>query len=235
MRAEHVHHARILAAQLPNRLQDRQVRLALPVLFQTLPETDPHAGVGSNTPREGFEQRGLADAGLPRHEHHLALASTRLLQPAVHSRQRMLPPDDAAWEIRETRPWRCRTAGGRAGLTHRRRVFARADLPNEPIAATMRRFDEAGGPGLVGQRLTDLSNCDLEHGIADERVPPDRADQVLFGHELSGPGEQVYEHRERLGPELDGARALPETLVDQVEGERREVDMTFVQHVMNRA
>ena len=50
----------------------------------------------------------------------------------------------------------------------------------------------------------------------------------------SRPGQQVFEHGERLGPELDGFGAAPETLVDQVERERSEINATFVGHGLSR-
>jgi hypothetical protein len=91
-------------------------------------------------------------------------------------------------------------------------------------------FDEAWTPGIIGERLTDLPNGDLEHGIADKCVLPDCTDQVLFGDELSRARNKVFEDRECLGPELDRARAPPETLVHQVERERSEMDAMVVRH-----
>ena len=94
----------------------------------------------------------------------------------------------------------------------------------------MGRFDEARRLVVVVQRLADLANGHLENGVADEGVRPHRADQVLFGDELPRTPQQVFEHGERLGPELDGLRALPQALTGQVECEGLEVDATFVQH-----
>ena len=94
LRAQHVSDLRIVEAQLPNRVQDGQVRLAHPVLLQTLPVADPHRAVGRDALHEGFDQRRFADAGLSGHEHDLAVAATRLVQPRVHLRERVLPPDE---------------------------------------------------------------------------------------------------------------------------------------------
>ena len=71
--------------------------------------------------------------------------------------------------------------------------------------------------------------------IAHELVMPHRADQLVFGHELTGSSDELVEHAERLGPELDGVGIFPETQVHPVKGERMEVNATFVRHVRLRA
>ena len=113
------------------------------------------------------------------------------------------------------------------------RLRRRVDDADEAIAAPVRRFDEAGGLGVVVQRFAELANGDFEDGIADEGIPPDRGDQVFLGDELSGPPQQVLEDREGLGPELDRTRASPQALVDQVERERRELNTAFRGHEMS--
>jgi hypothetical protein len=91
--AQHIDNLRILAAQLPDRVQDWQVRFTHPVLFQALPAADADAEIGADAVRKGADQRGFADAGLAGHEQQLALASTDLLEQPVHARQRALAPD----------------------------------------------------------------------------------------------------------------------------------------------
>jgi hypothetical protein len=71
--------------------------------------------------------------------------------------------------------------------------------------------------GSFGQRLTNLLNGDLEDGIADERILPDRADQILFRHQLPGSRDEVLQDAERLGPELDEIRVFPQALVHEIE------------------
>ena len=92
----------------------------------------------------------------------------------------------------------------------------------------MGRLDEAGRLGIVGKRVADLSNGHLEDGIADKGILPDGADQVLLGNELARTPQQVFEHGERLGPELDRLRTPPQALVCQVERKRIEFDATVV-------
>ena len=99
-------------------------------------------------------------------------------------------------------------------------IYYGADLDAASIATCRSRYPQ------VAERLADLANRDLEHRVADKRVPPHRADQVLLGHEFSGPGKEMFEHSEGLGPELDRPHVLPETLVNQVKVEGREMNST---------
>ena len=94
----------------------------------------------------------------------------------------------------------------------------------------MSGFDEAGRLGIVRERFADLTNGHFEHGVADKRVRPDRRDQILLRDELTRFGNKVLEHREGLGPELDGLRTLPKTLVHEVECERGEMDVAWMRH-----
>src|SRR4051794_33097561 len=96
----------------------------------------------------------------------------------------------------------------------------------------MRRLDEARRLGIVGQRLANLPDRHLEDGVADERVLPDRADQMLLGHQLPGTAEQVLEDRERLRPQLDGLRPFPEALVHEVE--REGIEMNHVTEALRQ-
>jgi hypothetical protein len=96
-------------------------------------------------------------------------------------------------------------------------VRERAGLGDEPVAASVCGLDESRAPRVVGQRFPDLLNGDLQHGVAYESILPDRAEQVLFRDELSGPKDKAFEHTERLRPELDEIGVLPQALVYQVE------------------
>ena len=72
----------VVPAQLPDRVEDRQIRFAHPVLGQALPAAEPAVRLAGHRARERLQQRRLADAGLSRHEHHLALAAARPVEPA---------------------------------------------------------------------------------------------------------------------------------------------------------
>ena len=106
MRAKGLDDLGVVAAQLSNRIEDRQIGLGHPVLRQALPAADPHGTVGRDGASEAFKQGGLADTGLSGHEHHLALAATRMVQPLQHSRQRVLASDDRSWQIGQVQPRR---------------------------------------------------------------------------------------------------------------------------------
>ncbi|HJZ76136.1 MAG TPA: hypothetical protein VKE51_30580 [Vicinamibacterales bacterium] len=111
-----------------------------------------------------------------------------------------------------------------------------------PAASSMQARQAGGGtqsqrqralPSHDRERLLEavfphFADGDLEDRVADEGVGPDRADRVLLCHQLSRPAEQVFQDGECLGPQLDGLRALPETLVHEIERKRVEVDAAFV-------
>ena len=107
---------------------------------------------------------------------------------------------------------------------------ASGDLADEPIAPTMRSFDKARRFRIVGKGFADLADGDFQHRVAHKRIPPDGADQTFLGHKLSRTGEQVFEYGEGFGSEPNGLRALPETLVHQVERKRSEMNPMFNGH-----
>ena len=115
-------------------------------------------------------------------------------------------------------------------MTERGGFNARGDWPDEAVAASVRSFDETWGPGIVGKRFADLADRHFQDRVADKCILPDGTNQMLLGHELACPREQEFEYRERFRPQFDGARVVPEALVHQIEGERREVNTTFVRH-----
>jgi hypothetical protein len=179
--AQHVDDARILPAQLPDRVQDRQIRFAHPVLRQTLAAADPHVRIGDHAARKRFEQRRLADAGLPSRTPPAPPRRAPASHPCIRDSVVLATHEPG----RHVRWWQApgrRNAIGRTLL--RRRGLHASDFTDEPVPATVGRFDEAGGLRIVRQRLANLADGDFEHRIADKRVPPDRANEVLFGHEL---------------------------------------------------
>jgi hypothetical protein len=91
------------------------------------------------------------------------------------------------------------------------------DLPDEAIAPAMRRFDEARRLRIVRESLADLSNRDFEDSVADKCFRPDGAEKCLFRNQLARSPEEMLEHRERFGSELDRLRSFPQTLVGAVQ------------------
>src|SRR5215472_11511934 len=83
------------------------------------------------------------------------------------------------------------------------------DLADEPIPATMCRFNEAWGFWIVAEGLADLTNGHLENGIANKCFRPDSAQKFLFRDELPRMPEKIVEHSEGLRSELYSLGALP--------------------------
>ena len=81
------------APEPPQRLQDRQVGFAGAIVLHALPPGHPQAPVPGHLRQKGVHQRRLADAGLARHEAHLAHAAPHLRQPLVELRDLGLPPN----------------------------------------------------------------------------------------------------------------------------------------------
>ena len=59
------------------------------------------------------------------------------------------------------------------------------NLPDEAIAAPVRRLDVARRSGVIAQGLAQLSDTVFQYRIADERGRPDGVEQLLLGDQLS--------------------------------------------------
>ena len=64
--------------------------------------------------------------------------------------------------------------------------------------------------GIIAQRAAQLSNTKFEHTISHNCVGPNRIQQLIFGHQLSGMGQQMLEDGKRFGFEGDGVLILPQ-------------------------
>jgi hypothetical protein len=82
------------------------------------------------------------------------------------------------------------------------RLAALCDLTDEPIAATMCRFNETGKLWIIAESLAELTNGDFKDGVADKGFRPDRVEKVFFGDELTWMPEEIVEHCEDFGSEL---------------------------------
>ena len=72
--------------------------------------------------------------------------------------------------------------GGGSTRVHRR---------DEPVAAAVRGLDEARRVRIVAERLAQLADRALEHGVADEHARPDRVEQLLLRDQPARPRGQV--------------------------------------------
>ena len=138
--------------------------------------------------------------------------------------------------------------------------FAGADLTGKPPYRVARHG--LARTHQIVQPLTDLTvleNCTVGACFGRENLPLARARAVarevavfvgledrlatpaaqltIAGKkrlELARALEEIFEHGEGLGSELDGLRTLPQALVGQIQGERIEDDVVFVPHGIHR-
>jgi hypothetical protein len=97
-----------------------------------------------------------------------------------------------------------------------------ADVTNESIASPVCGFDKQWGPGIVVERVSQLTNCDFQDCIGNESFRPDGGEKIFFGDEMSGMLDELIEYGISLGPELDYFRSAPQTLVGPVQAKRLE-------------
>lgn len=107
-------------------------------------------------------------------------------------------------------------------------------LADEAIASTMCGFNEAGRLRIVAEGPADLTNDNLEDGIADKRPRPDRVEQVILCGELTRTPEQILEDCEGFRSQLDRFRTPPQLLVGQIQAEGIERYEFFVPHSRHR-
>jgi hypothetical protein len=77
------------------------------------------------------------------------------------------------------------------------------DVTNEAIASTMFGLNEARGLWIVVEGLSELTNGNFEDGVADKSFWPDRVEKVFLGDQLARTTEEIIEHCEGFGSELD--------------------------------
>ena len=107
-------------------------------------------------------------------------------------------------------------------------------LTDEAIASTMCGFNEAWRRWVIVESLANLTNGDFQDGFTDKGPWPDGAEKFLFCDELARtPGEMV-EHGEGFGAELYCLRALPQTLVGQIQAKGVEDDLFSILHSSHR-
>ena len=107
-------------------------------------------------------------------------------------------------------------------------------LTDEAIASTMCGFNEAGRRWVIVESLADLTNGDFKDGFTDKRPWPDSVEQFLFCDELARTPDEMVEHGEGFGAELYCLRALPQTLVGQIQAKGVEDDLFSILHSGHR-
>ena len=91
-------------------------------------------------------------------------------------------------------------------------------------------FNEARRLGIIVESLPKLPNGDFENSVADKGLWPDSIEKFLFGDELAWTPEEIAEHGEGFGSELDCFRGSPQALISHVQAEGIEDDPLFTSH-----
>src|SRR4030095_878228 len=99
MSAQSIDDLRLLSTQPTDRVENRQICFASPVLFQTLTSCNPNAPISSDALDEHVNQSGLADASFTRNKYDLPFSSEHLLQPTSHPRQGFITSNDSLRKI----------------------------------------------------------------------------------------------------------------------------------------
>ena len=143
----------------------------------------PSLGTGTQSPQR--LEGSLADAGFPGDEGELPLAPYGVLQPVVQISERPVAPDQPA----VARPHR----HGRAG----RDAFT--DRGNEPVAALGQGFNEHGILRTIPECTAYLADVSFDGLRFNDAAGPDRLEQRLLRHQLSGVLHQIQENGKRFG------------------------------------
>src|SRR5262245_2932091 len=99
MCAKYIDNPPLLSTQSANGLENRQISLTRPVMFQTLPAANPNTPIRSDAPCERVDQSGLADTRLSCNKYDLAFPLEHLFEPAPHPRDCFAATHNAVGEI----------------------------------------------------------------------------------------------------------------------------------------
>ena len=88
-------------------------------------------------------------------------------------------------------------------------------------------FNEAWRRWVIMESLADLTNGDFQDGFTDKGPWPDGVEEFLFCDELARTPDEMVEYGEGLGSELYCLRAIPQTLVCQIQAKGVEDDSFF--------
>ena len=95
---------------------------------------------------------------------------------------------------------------------------------DEAVAAAVERLNVDGLLRIVAERLSERADRLGERRIGDERILPDRVDQILPRDHLTRPRDEVSEHAKDPGRQRDLAAGAPQQAVGRVEGKWAERD-----------
>ena len=194
-RAQQRGQVRVLAAQLSQSLQHRQIGLAGAVVLDALAARH---GDASQARHEVLDQHGLADARFAGHPHHRPLPAAGLAPGAAQPRDRIGTTDERR---RFTRAGK-RADGGRV-RRHRRSGRGR----DEAVTTARHGLYEARLAGVVTERGAQVADGGLQHRFGDEPVTPDRVEQRVLRQQSVRLARQRAQQAEGGGRERDGLSA----------------------------
>ena len=194
-------------AEVPQRLQHRQVGFPGAVVLDTLAMRYPQRRLGHGLHHKCLHDCRFTNARLSRDKDDLPCPLLRLRQTGMELVQHCFPLDEQ-WRGRkgesgrESRRGSSGRCGGRQG--HR---------GEEAIAPPGHSGNEARRlPGIV-QRLAQRANGHAHNRIAHGSLRPDSIQQLVFGHQTVRVRHQVGQHVERFGRQGHGLDATPQARV----------------------
>ena len=138
------------ATEPPDPLEDREKRLARPVLLNALPARDPRVRRRTLLRRqECIDMRRLADPRLAGKKEYLSVSREDPAPGGLQSGELPRAPDDGRLRRR-----RAARAGGWPSRAH-------DHLRDEAIAASRHGLDVGTGMGRIGQRSAELTGPDF--------------------------------------------------------------------------
>ena len=181
------------------------------------------AGELGKTPQEpgkaGLGPEAFEMGDPPHDEHEVDRTIAEHLVGDVDVAAARIPRDR---DVRYRRLHRGRCARGARGSRQFR--FQRADRHggDEAIPAPVRRLDVLRLARIVVQRLPDFPDADLERGVADEDVGPQRVEELLLGDEATGVLREIGEYVVGLGGERNDTVVALEPAAGAIEHARAE-------------
>ena len=169
--------ARRPAAQLPQRLEERQVRFPLTIVRGALPPPDPPYAPGRTVGQKLIDHGCLANADVAADEDELARAVGGALEPVLQPRDGLLAPHDGA-----RRQW------GRV-----LRLFPHA----KAIPLRFHRLEILRRRRRVAQGRPNLLDRHPQDRVRHVRAAPDVLAQLGFRHQAAGMRDQIAQHRQR--------------------------------------
>ena len=106
-------------------------------------------------------------------------------------------------------------------------MVALFNLADEAITPTVCGFNEAWRLRIIVESFAELTNSDFEDGFTNKGSRPDGVEKFLFCDKLARTPDEMVEHGEGLGSELYCLRAIPQTLVCQIQAKGVEDDSFF--------